>query len=299
MLGNLSKNLVKAPDYFNNIQTTKTKPYKLIKINRQQLMDTYSHFTKTANTTTNNNNTNNINKNNSNNTKRSFRYFREKDYLRKNLFLDLNYNNNLRKEVTPKVKTNPAITFEELIYGNNNNLNNSTIRTKTINEIFSPISTNRNKLKNYLNHTLITKDSIDDFNDTINSRVGNLIHKINNMNSLDYYYDKHSKKYIKENTDAKSLKNKINGGQYFMTPIKFKFPKCINNFKSQDSIFRDTMDSKLSSLSCLSPKVKEDLKTKNRNYVSKNEYCRYQNLWGSHDKNPFLESVKYMEQDKK
>ena len=81
-----------------------------------------------------------------------------------------------------------------------------------------------------------------------------------------------------------------------MSPEKFKFSNCNNSLKSLDSIFKDTMDSKLSSLSCISPKTKEELKTKNRNYVSKNEYYRYQNLWGNNDKNPFLEPNKYMEQ---
>lgn len=283
MFGNLSKNLVKAPDYFNNIQTINSKPYKIIKTNKPLLIDTYSNFTKTSNNVIN--------------TRRSFRYFRERDYLRKNLCLDLNYNNNVRKEINPKVKTNPTITFEELIYGNKSNTSSSTVRTKTINEIFSPISTNkRENFRNYMSNTLISKDSIKEFNDTISSRMNNLIDKINNTNSLNYYYNKRTKKFIKENFDKDLLKRKINDGQYFMSPEKFKFSNCNNSLKSLDSIFKDTMDSKLSSLSSISPKTKEELKTKNRNYVSKNEYYRYQNLWGNNDKNPFLEPNKYMEQ---
>lgn len=283
MFGNLSKNLVKAPDYFNNIQTINSKPYKIIKTNKPLLIDTYSNFTKTSNNVIN--------------TRRSFRYFRERDYLRKNLCLDLNYNNNVRKEINPKVKTNPTMTFEELIYGNKSNTSSSTVRTKTINENFSPISTNkRENFRNYMSNTLISKDSIKEFNDTISSRMNNLIDKINNTNSLNYYYNKRTKKFIKANFDKDLLKRKINDGQYFMSPEKFKFSNCNNSLKSLDSIFKDTMDSKLSSLSCISPKTKEELKTKNRNYVSKNEYYRYQNLWGNNDKNPFLEPNKYMEQ---
>ena len=289
MLGNLSKSLVKTPGYFYNIQNKNSNTYKLTKMNKQHLLDTYSNFIKTPK--------------NINNSKHSFRYFKEGDFTRRNLFLDLNYNNNVRKEIIPKIKTSPTKTFEELIYENKNNKNNksnSTIRTKTVNEIFSPISTNkRNNFKNFLSQTLITKDKIKDFNDSITSRTNNLIDKINNMNSLNYYYNKYTKKFTKGYSDISSLKNKINDGQYLISPIKFKFPNCINNFKSQDNIFRDSMDSKLNSLSSLSPKIKEDLKIKNRNYVSKNEYFRYQNLWSSNSKNPFFETTKYMESENK
>ena len=52
-------------------------------------------------------------------------------------------------------------------------------------------------------------------------------------------------------------------------------------------------------LSSTTSEIKEDLKIKNRNYVSKNEYFRYQNLWSSNSKNPFFETTKYMESENK
>ena len=56
------------------------------------------------------------------------------------------------------------------------------------------------------------------------------------------------------------LKEFINRDRVIIPPPKFKFPKV--NIKSNEKIYRDTMDKKLTSLSLINPKVKEQLKTK-------------------------------------
>ena len=74
MFGNLSKNLVKAPHYFNN--NIDTEPNLYSKIAQENILDTFSNLRKI---------------NSRNNTTR---YFKERDFIKKNLKIDLNYNNN-------------------------------------------------------------------------------------------------------------------------------------------------------------------------------------------------------------
>ena len=84
MLGNLSKSLIKAPHYFNiNVDS---EPNQYTKIAQENLLDTYSNLRRI-------------------NSKISTRYFKERDFVKKNLKIDLNYNNNFRKEIIPSVRT--------------------------------------------------------------------------------------------------------------------------------------------------------------------------------------------------
>lgn len=284
MFGNLSKTLIKAPHYFNNNQTYYSMASRFTEGNRPQLLDTFSSLSK---------------KSNSKSDRNYSLYFKERDYLRKNLRLDLNYNNNLRKEISPNVKTAPSISFEDLIHGNNKLCSNLTTANNTLisnNNNSSKVKINKmDRYKDFLNKTLISQDSIRDYKSTVNSNVNHLIDKVNYFSPLNYVYNKFSKKYEKEKIDLSILRHKINDNRYFSPPIKYKFPPCRDNRESLDSLYRETMDRKLISLKSLSPHHKESLKNKNRNYVSKIEYIRYTNNFKSHDKNPFSETTKYYE----
>ena len=297
MFGNLSKSLIKAPHYFNNIVDMEQN--QLSKISRNNLLDTYSNIRK-------------VNSRNSN-----YRYFKERDFLKKNLILDLNYNNNFRKELTPHVRTKQCISFEEFIFGNSNiNTNNNTRNitkqslyktnitngendtkrsnlNKSVEPKISPISTNR-KFKNFLEEKLISKESIEEFNDQVNININNLIDRINQntlkLNSFDNKFGKSGKNRID------NLKEYINRNTVVEPPVKLKFPDI--DIKSQDTLYRETMDKKMNSLSMISPKIKEQLKTKNRVFASGKDFYRYNNSYSMYKQNPFYESVKYIEDNK-
>ena len=57
------------------------------------------------------------------------------------------------------------------------------------------------------------------------------------------------------------------------------------------------MDKKMNSLSMVSPKIKEQLKTKNRVFASEKDFYRYNNYYNMYKQNPFYESVKYIEEN--
>ena len=297
MFGNLSKSLIKAPHYFNNIVDMEQN--QLSKISRNNLLDTYSNIKK-------------LNSRSSN-----YRYFKERDFLKKNLILDLNYNNNFRKEVTPQVRTNHCISFEEFIFGNSNiNTNNNTKNitkqslyktnisnrendtkrshlNKSVEPKISPISTNK-QFKNFLEEKLISKDSIEEFNDQVKINIDNLIDRINQntlkLNSFDNKFGKNGKNRID------NLKEYINRNTVVEPPVKLKFPDM--DVKSQDTLYRETMDKKMNSLSMISPKIKEQLKSKNRVFASGKDFYRYNNSYSMYKQNPFYESVKYIEDNK-
>ena len=298
MLGNLSKTLIKAPHYFNN--NVDTEPTQYSKISKENLLDTYSNLRKLK---TRNN---------------ALRYFKEKDFIKRNLRLDLNYNNNFRKEITPHVRTKHCISFEEFIFGNSNN--NSKIITKEsflkankINTANKMKTTNKSntaksfdskknsfsvkgdKYQDFLDKNLINKNKIEEYNIQIKTNIDNLIRKINdnslNIKQIRNKFDKKGKNRIE------NLKEYINRNTVVEAPVKLKFPEI--NIKSNDTLYMEAMDQKINSLSMIKPKIKEQLKSKNRVFVSEKDYYRYNNSYAMYKKNPFYESVKYMEENKK
>ena len=291
MFGNLSKSLIKAPHYFNNIVDMEQN--QLSKISRNNLLDTYSNIRK-------------VNSRNSN-----YRYFKERDFLKKNLILDLNYNNNFRKEITPQVRTKNCVSFEEFIFGNskNNTKNitkqnlyetNKTNRTnrptlaKSFDSKLAPISKRNMKYPNFLEKKLISKDSIEEFNVQVKTNINNLIDKINQnnlkFNGFERRYENNGKNRIE------NLKEFINKNTVVEPPIKLKFPEIY--IKSQDTLYRETMDQKMNSLSMISPKIKEQLKSKNRVFASEKDFYRYNNSYSMYKQNPFYETAKYIEENK-
>jgi hypothetical protein len=297
MFGNLSKTLIKAPHYFNNNSDLENNQFS--KISKVALLDTYSNIRR-------------LNSRNDN-----YRYFKERDFVKKNLKIDLNYNNNLRKEITPKVRTKPCMSFEEFLFGNSNSVTKNNTRnitkkslyrtnkshlltdktfksnlTKSFDSKKIPNTTNKEKFKNYLDSRLISKDTIEEFNGEVKSNIDNLIDKINN-NSLNL--SGLSKKFEKNRIE--NLKEFINRNTVVEPPIKLKFPEM--NVQTQDNLYRDVLDKKLNSLSMVSPKIKEQLKSKNRVFASERDFYRYNNSYAMYQNNPFYESIKLIEETKK
>ena len=300
MFGNLSKNLVKAPHYFNN--NIDTEPNLYSKIAQENILDTFSNLRKT--------NSKNI----------TTRYFKERDFIKKNLKIDLNYNNNFRKEITPTVRTRPCVSFEEFIFGNTNtntntnnftrqslnktNMTNKTNKTnkshltKSVDTKLNLISPGKVNYQKYLEKSLISKNAVNEFNGIVKSNVNNLINKINqnslNLNMVENKFEKNGKN---RRNRIENLKEYINKDTVVEAPVKLKFPGIM--IKSQDTLYREAMDNKVNSLTLLSPKIKEQLKNKNRQFASEKYVSRYNNSYYMYKQNPFSESVKYLEDMKK
>ena len=283
-LGNLSKTLIKAPHYFNN--NIDTEPNQYSKLSKVSLLDTFSNIRKVQ--------------------KNKTRYFKEKDFMKKNLIIDLNYNNNFRNEITPKVRTRKCMSFEEFFYGNNfdsNNSSNNIIKqnlnktnksnlTESFNSKFTHFSEKNQKIQKFFDKTTKPAVSTEEFNTQMKVNINNLIGKLKH-NSLNF----NENKFKKLKNRIENLKDYINKNNVVEAPIKLKFPEI--KIKSNDILYRDAMDKKINSLSMLKPKIKEQLKSKNRVYASRKDYYRFNNSYYKNPKNPFYESVNYVEGNKK
>ena len=306
MFGNLSKSLIKVPNHFNiQAVTAETEPKNFSKRTFEKIINTNKNLRKL-----------NFYKSNKHST-----VFKERDFIKKDLLLDLNYNNNFRKNITPHIKPRLSISFEEFFFGNNfNNNTNSNIvnnnskylnynskfntdtgtkySTSTKKEFLSSKNSinsrdsNNNILKN------MTKLDNSEFNDNLNSNINTLIQKIHE-NSLNFNLFK-AKKGFGGTTRQKRieiLKEFLKQNQVVILPPKIKFPKL--NIKSNERLYRDTLDKKLTSLSMLSPKVKEQLKTKNRYFTAQKEFYKFNNSYYSNRINPLAETVKCLEDKEK
>ena len=297
MFGNVSKSLIKVPNHFNiNIES---EPKTFSKKAYEKIINTNRNLRK-------------INFYKSN---KHPHYFKERDFIKKNLHLDLNYNNNFRKNITPHVKPRLSLSFEEFIFGKsfnntkdsnankdsnllifNSRFNTDTGTNFSINsrkEFFS----SKNSLNSRESNSIIknmTKLDNEEFNDNLNTNIDKLIKRIHE-NSLNFNLFKKKKGFGATRQERiQILKDFINGDRVVIPPPKFKYPKL--NIKSNENIYRDTLDKKLTSLSMLSPKVKEQLKTKNRYFTSQKEFYKFTNSYFSNRKNPLTETVKCLEE---
>ena len=247
MLGNLSKVLFKAPSFFNN---------------------------------------NNIQKNDEDSTIYSFnsrhinRYFREKDFWKKNFEPEINFNNN--KRLSFYINTSPE--RQKRLKNDNNIISLKNIRYNTINKnkknsyVFtdSPVHNQDTSKKNL---------TLNRYNSHINKKnvSGNNIWLRIDLNRL--IRDKHKlNKYIK-----------INNNTYENEKGK-KFPSISNGYKSQETLFQDKADNTLRSLILVRPEIKEQLKAKYRYIVGKRDYDKYLNSFRKNSQNPFYESMKVKEE---
>lgn len=303
MFGNLSKSLIKVPNHFNiNIET---EPKNFSKKTYEKIINTNKILRKL-----------NFYKSN-----RHSKVFKERDYIKKDLLLDLNYNNNFRKNITPHIKPRLSLSFEEFFFGNNNintNINNKDSKLLNHNSKFNTYTgtkyststkkeflssknsmnsrdSNNNILKN------MTKMENSEFSDNLNNNIDKLIKKIHG-NSLNFNLFK-SKRGFGGTTRQKRieiLKEFLKENQVVIPPAKIKFPKLNDkDVKSNERLYRDALDKKLTSLSMLSPKVKEQLKTKNRYFTAQKEFYRFNNSYFSNKVNPLAETIKCLEDKEK
>ena len=305
MFGNLSKSLVKVPNHFNlNIEA---EPKNISRKSYEKMLNSNTNIKKLNYYKTN---------------KRSH-YFKEKDFLKKNFHIDLNYNNNFRKGISPHIKPRLSLSFEDFIFGNNynpNNTNGNNISDKTNSKLFNINSrfntevntknsfcsggdffSSKNSLNSRRSNELFTnKMKLDNelFNDNLNTNIDKLINKIHE-NTLNFNLYKKKKGFVgttrKERIEI--LKDFLDENKVINLPMKLKFPKI--KIKSNENVYRDTLDKKLTSLSMLSQKVKEQLKTKNRYFTAQKEFYKFNHSYFSNKQNPLTETVKCLEDKEK
>ncbi len=105
-------------------------------------------------------------------------------------------------------------------------------------------------------------------------------------------YDDYDNNKLINRLRAKSENKLFNSNKI----VRVKFPKIVNIYRSQESIFQDNVDQKLESLSLLKPQIKEQLKSKNRSMVGQRDYLLYKQLGKYKLRNPFCESIKIKEE---
>ena len=283
MIGNLSKSIVKLPNFFlktldENYENEKTENNLIFKNN---------NYYKRSN------------------------IFREKDYLRfAPLVENLNFNRNRRHILFSKLNSNrKKIDFNDIVKSeevytsnltssnnNNNNINNN----KTNSEIFKNnndlTQTVKTEKFNYESKLIpIQQDEIDNFNNTVRTNIDNLINKIKDDSKRTSF--RNSKISINENNNNENNNNENNNNENnnetnenknetFNNNNNNSFPK--NTFlpfttKSYDSLFKEMLDEKISSLKLITPKQKKEIFSRNSNFESKSTFDRYKHFYDDYN----------------
>ena len=287
MIGNLSKSIVKLPNFFlktldenYNIENEKTENNLIFQ---------------------------------NNNYNRHSNIFREKDYLRfAPLVENLNFNRNRRHILFSKLNSNrKKIDFNDIVKSeevytsnltsSNNNNNNININNNDNNKTNSELFKNNNDLTqtvktekfNYESKLIpIQQDEIDNFNNTVRTNIDNLINKIKNDSKRTSF--RNSKISINENNNNENNENKIetneNNENKNETFNNNSFPKNTFlpfNTKSYDSLFKEMLDQKISSLRLITPKQKKEIFSRNSNFESKSTFDRYKHFYDNYDYNNY------------
>ena len=254
MLGNLSKVLFKAPSFFNNSIQANT----INSLNKDDEDSTIYSF-----------NSRHIN-----------RYFREKDFWKKNFEPEINFNNN--KRLSFYINTSPG--RQKRLKNYNNIISLKNIRYNTINK-------NKKNLNILTDSPVHIKDNLKK-NFTLNRYKSHINKKNVSGNNIWLRIDLN--KLIKDKYKLNKY-IKINKNTYQNEKGK-KFPTISNGYKSQETLFQDKADNTLRSLNLVRPEIKEQLKTKNRFMVGKRDYDKYLNSFRKNSQNPFYESMKVKEE---
>ncbi len=287
MIGNLSKSIVKLPNFFlktldenYNIENEKTENNLIFQ---------------------------------NNNYNRHSNIFREKDYLRfAPLVENLNFNRNRRHILFSKLNSNrkkidfnDIVKSEEVYTSNlttNNNNNNININNNNNNKTNSELFKNNNDLTqtvktekfNYESKLIpIQQDEIDNFNNTVRTNIDNLINKIKNDSKRTSF--RNSKISINENNNENNNNennenNNENNENKNETFNNNSFPKNTFlpfNTKSYDSLFKEMLDQKISSLKLITPKQKKEIFSRNSNFESKSTFDRYKHFYDNYDYNNY------------
>ena len=277
MLGNLSKILIRVPDFFNNSSPNATK--QLDKLNNSENLNIFFSNNRIENGKYR------LNK----------IYFREKDFWLNNFGSEMNFNNNKRSPITLKnyslkSLSNKNIYLKNIETQNNSNiikhesskylltdherLNNDKIKLRTINNIY--------KIKGF------TEENNDFRNELRLKSESNQITKRNSLNI--------NTNFKGESKNNNKIINNDKKNNYKNYKIKSEFPSIYKALKSQENLFQDKLDRRFNSLKLLRPEIKEQLREKNRNMVGKNEFLRYLNQSRAMFQNPFYESIKLKEE---
>ena len=293
MLGNLSKVLIKAPGFFNNhnniIQNNQKE--SLQQIPEENMLDPFYQIIHIKNKE---NNINNY-------------YFKEKDFWKKSLILDMNFNHNKRllNKLNFSSKDNKKPEYEKLLIDINiNNPENKEInyfnkKRKNSNYSKNPPKTIRNEknLNIYKQIFFLNKINLNDNEINLKTESNGIKDKNKTFVKTDRNKTKIEKAisdnilYTEENKNIKEMDNKEikNKGIY-------KFVKNRKPNKSQESLFQDNIDKKLVSLISVKPQIKEQLKSINRSMVGQRDYFIYQKSGRFNSPNPFYESMKKKEE---
>jgi len=286
MIGNLSKSIVKLPNFFlktldENYENEKTENNLIFKNN---------NYYKRSN------------------------IFREKDYLRfAPLVENLNFNRNRRHILFSKLNSNrKKIDFNDIVKSeevytsnltssnNNNNININ--NNKTNSEIFKNnndlTQTVKTEKFNYESKLIpIQQDEIDNFNNTVRTNIDNLINKIKDdskrtsfRNSKISINENNNNNENNENNNNENNENNNetneNKNETFNNNNNNSFPK--NAFlpfttKSYDSLFKEMLDEKISSLKLITPKQKKEIFSRNSNFESKSTFDRYKHFYDDYN----------------
>ena len=288
MIGNLSKSIVKLPNFFlktldenYDIENEKTENNLIFQ---------------------------------NNNYNRHSNIFREKDYLRfAPLVENLNFNRNRRHILFSKLNSNrKKIDFNDIVKSeevytsnltsSNNNNNNININNNDNNKTNSELFKNNNDLTqtvktekfNYESKLIpIQQDEIDNFNNTVRTNIDNLINKIKNDSKRTSF--RNSKISINENNNNnENNENNENNNENIENKNETfnnnSFPKNTFlpfNTKSYDSLFKEMLDQKISSLKLITPKQKKEIFSRNSNFESKSTFDRYKHFYDNYDYNNY------------
>ena len=281
MLGNLSKLLIKAPNFFNN--------------------------NTTQNTLKNNNNENpNIftlnNEINKYNYKFNNIYFRERDFWFKNYEPDINFNHNRRLLLNSR-----KFPLKKLA----NNFIHPTISENKKNTRYSNVNINRNMYlltDNQINNSdkLIIKNNYSIYSISPTNSKNNKTNNLKEMSSKTEHNNIKNRKSFNINTNLDLISTHLNDEKITdnikenrkNNRYKFnsEFPSIHKTLKSQEILFQDRLDKKFNSLKLIKPEIKEQLKTKNRSMVGRKDFLKYQQIKKENSQNPFYESMKIKEE---
>ena len=281
MLGNLSKILIKTPDFFNNSSLGIIKEFE--KTNQRKKINVF--------------------KSNKNIKPRKYHineiYFRERDFWLKNYEPEINFNHNKRFHFSLK---NYPLKKMANKHNNQINLDNkesfNTINAKRRRYFLTDRQLQKKDKSNI--HNIYSIYSINPL-DTHNSIKNDLWLKTESnkiSNRKNYILDSNDETNsdfitIKINDEKNNEHNKVKGKK---SKINFEFPYIYKALKSQENLFQDRLDRKFNSLKLIRPEIKEQLKEKNRSMVGRKEFLKYLSLNRVNFQNPFYESIKMKEE---
>ena len=277
MLGNLSKILIRVPDFFNNSSPNATK--QLDKLNNSENLNIFFSNNRIEN--------------------RKYRlnkiYFREKDFWLNNFGSEMNFNNNKRSPITLKNYSLKSLSNKNIYLKNIETQNNSNIikheSSKYLLTDHERLNNDKTKLRT-INNIYKIKGFTEENNDFRNElRLKSESNQITKRNSLNI-----NTNFKVESKNNNKIINNDKKHNYKNYKIKSEFPSIYKALKSQENLFQDKLDRRFNSLKLLRPEIKEQLREKNRNMVGKNEFLRYLNQSRAMFQNPFYESIKLKEE---